>query len=108
MWPAKVSCLLWSSQLLLLNTVRGHYVLVPRQTDAPIIPRDAQSPRPTEPPRIPKGLDRLIKAQTRGSTVFTYSVGPDETCGYISGLPGKLRSPSTSLKEVSIVYAHSR
>lgn len=53
----------------------------PMKTLLPSIHADAMSPRPTEAP----AFHELLRRQSSGETVL---VAPDNTCGYVSGLPG--------------------
>lgn len=58
----------------------------PKETFVPSLAADAISPRPTFPP----SFQGLRNRQSSSSSDDTFLVGPDQTCGYISGLPGKL------------------
>jgi hypothetical protein len=84
MWKGKGASFLLSASLL-STTAQAYAFWTPRQTASVVVPLDAQSPRPTHPP----GLHELLRRQN-SAAVYTYSVGPDNTCGYISGLPGEL------------------
>ncbi|EAA27956.1 hypothetical protein GE21DRAFT_3252 [Neurospora crassa] len=63
----------------------------PQATDRVIIPSDAQTPRPTLPPTLHHELfKRQVSGSASGSGSYgdTIFVAPDNTCGYVSGLPG--------------------
>lgn len=64
----------------------------PQATDRVIIPSDAQTPRPTLPPTLHHELfKRQVSGSASGSGSYgdTILIAPDNTCGYVSGLPGK-------------------
>lgn len=57
---------------------------IAQPTDASITLQTAQVPQVTEPPS-PAAVHELL----RRADVETVLVGPDNTCGYVSGLLGK-------------------
>ncbi|KAH8907079.1 hypothetical protein BR93DRAFT_968628 [Coniochaeta sp. PMI_546] len=73
---------IYFSSAVLSTTVQALAFWAPTETFVPTIVADSVSPRPTLPPSI-RGLR---KRQTSSSDTFL--IGPDQTCGFISGLPG--------------------
>jgi hypothetical protein len=70
-----------SGALLFGVGVKALVYPLPRETIAPAVPLDAQSPKPT----APAGLHHFLKRQNNEQTVL---VAPDNTCGYVSGQSG--------------------
>ncbi|KAJ9132250.1 hypothetical protein NKR23_g11328 [Pleurostoma richardsiae] len=66
-------------------TVQALAFWQPKATDVVIIPPNAQSPRPTIPPSLRELRRRQDSSVTESDTIL---VGPDNTCGYVSGRPG--------------------
>lgn len=70
------------SSAVFSTTVKCLAFWAPKETILPTIAADSVSPRPTLPP----SFQGLRKRQTSSSDTFI--IGPDQTCGFISGLPG--------------------
>lgn len=64
--------------------VQGLAYPEPRPTDKVVIPFDAQSPRPTNPPAV----HELLRRQNSKKTTRTVISAPDNICGYFDGRPG--------------------
>ena len=61
----------------------------PKETFGPAMAADAIIPRPTVPPIFRELRKRQSSSSsTRGGE--TYIIGPDQTCGFINGLPGQM------------------
>ncbi|OIW27309.1 hypothetical protein CONLIGDRAFT_715815 [Coniochaeta ligniaria NRRL 30616] len=70
------------SSAVLSTTVQALAFWAPKETVIPTIAADSISPRPTLPPSF-RGLRKR-----QSSSSDTFLIGPDQTCGFISGLPG--------------------
>ncbi|KAL1871581.1 hypothetical protein VTK73DRAFT_2010 [Phialemonium thermophilum] len=81
-WPSRIG-----AAALFGAAARAFAFAAPKETDFAAVPLDAISPKPTPPPVYNAVLQRR---QGTGSSKETFLFAPDNTCGYISGLPGAL------------------
>lgn len=78
---------------LLISCSRLCQALVPdlpraTQIQDPLFNPLGFSPRPTAAPKIPREL--VYKRDFLSNSASYVLVAPDQTCGYVSGLPGKI------------------
>lgn len=84
----------YSILALLISSARICEALVPylpraTQIQDPLFNPLGFSPRPTAAPKVPREL--FYKRDFLSNSASYVLVAPDQTCGYVSGLPGKIR-----------------